>query len=565
MPKMIGYICKYTPINIFKVFGQEIIKIEPENSNFENADSFMHPNMCTYSKAVLEECINSKIDEIILVSCCDSIRRLYDVLKEYSNFKFIYILDVPRKDTSEAVNLFKLEIYKLIKSYEDYSSTKFDYKKLHDLLKTEIKNINISNSKPRTALLGARCSNSILNSLQSSGFDTSFNFTCTGNKSFNGNFDIDIYDDVVEGYSAYLLSLLPCMRMSNSQKRQAELSKIKDSLVGIIYHTVKFCDAYSYDYAKIKNSVNIPILKIETDYSKQCEGQIKTRVDAFIETIQPNNITKKSNISTSSVGGDTYVLGIDSGSTSTNAVIMDRDMKIKGFSIVSTGPQSSIGAQKAYDEVLKTTSISKDQIKYIVATGYGRVSIPFSNETVTEISCHAKGAFYFNKDIRTIIDIGGQDSKVIRLDDDGNVKDFAMNDKCAAGTGRFLDMMSRTLEIPLDKMGIESQKSKKEISITSMCTVFAESEVVSLIAKNVEIPDILNGLNNSISSKTYSLIERIGKKGCYAMTGGVAKNIGVVKALENKIGEKIFIPQEPQIVGAVGAALIALEHIVSSN
>ncbi len=218
-----------------------------------------------------------------------------------------------------------------------------------------------------------------------------------------------------------------------------------------------------------------------------------------------------------------YVAGIDSGSTSTNIVILDKDKNIISYSIVSTGAKSIYGAEAALDTALEKADLSKDNLKYIVSTGYGRVNIPFANENVTEITCHGIAAHHLNPSIRTVMDIGGQDSKVIKLDEKGNIKDFAMNDKCAAGTGRFLDMMARTLQISIDEMSREGLHWEEELKITNMCTVFAESEVVSLIAENKEKCDIIHGLNDSIASKMLSLLNRVGKEDAYMMTGGVAK------------------------------------------
>ncbi|HHV72782.1 MAG TPA: 3-hydroxyacyl-ACP dehydratase, partial [Clostridia bacterium] len=326
-------------------------------------------------------------------------------------------------------------------------------------------------------------------------------------------------------------------------------------LDGIIHHSVKFCDFYSFDYAYLKQKLDIPLLKIETDYTPQSEGQIRTRIEAFMESLggKPSKTIKKQS--------NKIVAGIDSGSLSTNVVILDGNKNILSYSIVRTGAKSLDSAYRAFQEALEKANLTEKQISYVVSTGYGRISIPFSRKNVTEITCHGKGAFHLNNKIRTIIDIGGQDSKVIRLDENGEVIDFAMNDKCSAGTGRFLEVMAKTLEIPLEEMGPESLNSREEITITSMCTVFAESEVVSLIAQNKNKADLINGINNSIASRTIALLERVGGKGAYMMTGGVAKNIGVLKALENKIGEKIYVPEEPQIVGALGAALIALESL----
>lgn len=256
-----------------------------------------------------------------------------------------------------------------------------------------------------------------------------------------------------------------------------------------------------------------------------------------------------------------YVMGIDSGSTSTNAVIMDQDRNIKAFSVVRTGAKSGVSADRVMKETLEKAGLKRDDLTWIVSTGYGRVSIEFADETVTEISCHGKGAHYFNPKIRTILDIGGQDSKAIRLSPEGDVTDFVMNDKCAAGTGRFLEMIARTLEVSLDELGAIALTSKEKIEISSMCSVFAESEVISLIANNKEKADIADGVCHAIANKASGLLKRVGMEPDFMMTGGVAKNPGVVRAVEEKIGAKLFIADEPEIVGAAGAALYALEKL----
>lgn len=578
---MIGYVCKYTPINIIESFGEKTLRIEPSISNFNNADTLMHPNMCTYAKSVLEECINCNIDKIVLVNCCDSIRRLYDVLLTQKQLKYLYIIDIPRKNDCCAKELFSRELLKFINSLEKFLNKKFDEKAFENTFKVHNieDNPTIKNSKNNfqnnvnIAIMGARCKKTLIDKIQNAGGKISFDFTCTSNTNKH-NFALPSnINNIIDWYSSELLESFPCMRISDISKRFQILNENKNSIDGIIYHTVKFCDLYSYEYASLKNKVSIPMLKIETDYSEQSEGQVKTRLEAFIETLTQNTNQNKSLTlkhidknylcySKDKLKNKVIVIGIDSGSTSTNAVILDENSNILSYSIVNTGAKSMDGAISALNEALNMAKISKEDISYIISTGYGRVSIPFANENVTEITCHGKAAFYLNKAVRTIIDIGGQDSKVIRLDDVGNIKDFAMNDKCAAGTGRFLDMMAKTLEISIDKMGVESLKWNEDLSITNMCTVFAESEVVSLIAKNKEKADIIHGLNNSIASKTVSLINRLGKSPQYMMTGGVAKNIGVVKCIEEKLNAKIFIAKEPQIVGALGAALIALEKVL---
>jgi predicted CoA-substrate-specific enzyme activase len=204
------------------------------------------------------------------------------------------------------------------------------------------------------------------------------------------------------------------------------------------------------------------------------------------------------------------------------------------------------------------SGIDRNSIERIIATGYGRNSVPFAHRAMTEIICHGAGAYFLNKKVRTIIDVGGQDSKAISLDENGKVKDFVMNDKCAAGTGRFLEVMARALESDLDDFGSISLRADNPARISSICTVFAESEVISLISKGETRENIIAGINESVASRVAAMAKRIGVIPPIMMTGGVAKNIGVVRALEEKLGTAITVSQETaQINGALGAAVLA--------
>ncbi|MES0341214.1 MAG: acyl-CoA dehydratase activase [Candidatus Humimicrobiaceae bacterium] len=256
-----------------------------------------------------------------------------------------------------------------------------------------------------------------------------------------------------------------------------------------------------------------------------------------------------------------YTCGIDIGSVSTEVVILENNNgedngKIVSYIISPTGANSKIAAENALKEACNSSGIERENIGPIVATGYGRINVPFADKNITEISCHARGAISTFPDTRTVIDIGGQDSKVIKLED-GNPVDFLMNDKCAAGTGRFLEVMARALEIDLESFTDIFLSNEGHVDISSTCTVFAESEIVSLIGQGVAKEKIIRGLIYSIVSKMTSMVERIGLEEPVCMTGGVAKNLGVVNALEEKLGVKIKIPDEPQITGALGAAYLA--------
>ena len=554
---MLGYICKYAPIEAFQSMGVEMKRIEPEVTNFTQADMKMHPNICSFAKGVLEDVLAGDYEGIILTTCCDSIRRLYDVLKEELPDKFIYILDTPRITKDAGITLYEGRIRKMIQAYEAFAGKTFEEEKLAEILETKQKEQSISLKEHvlNIGIVGARANASIARILEERGANVAFDITCTG---LRRKYLLEP-DQVLTGYTRGLLSQFPCMRMEAAAGRDELIEKYARSVDGIIYHTVQFCDNYSYEYAWLKKVLDAPMLQLETDYTKQSYGQVLTRIEAFLESLDAGK--EKRRPAPKGEKKDMYVMGIDSGSTSTNAVIMDGERNIVASSVVRTGAKSGESAQRILGEILEKAGLKREDISWIVSTGYGRVSIDFADENVTEISCHGRGAHYFNPSVRTILDIGGQDSKAIHLNEAGEVTDFVMNDKCAAGTGRFLEMIARTLEIDVDELGPEALRSTEDIEITSMCSVFAESEVISLIANNKEKADIANGVCRAIAGKAYSLLKRVGMEETFMMTGGVAKNPGVVRAVEEKIQSRLYICPEPEIVGAAGAALYALDKM----
>ncbi len=263
-----------------------------------------------------------------------------------------------------------------------------------------------------------------------------------------------------------------------------------------------------------------------------------------------------------------YYLGIDIGSLSCDAVIIDDDGEVVSWSVVPTGARNALAIERARTEALADAGLQPDELGAVVATGYGRNRVEDRLAAVTEITCHARGIRARLPETRVLVDIGGQDSKAIRLDDDGNVVDFAMNDKCAAGTGRFLEAMARALEVDLDDFGELDRGASGNLAISSMCTVFAESEVVSLVADGADVPEIVRGLHNSVASRTRGLVRRVASSldGLpVAMSGGVARNPGVVRALEQALGVTLQVPEEPDTIGALGAALIARDRYRKKN
>lgn len=247
-------------------------------------------------------------------------------------------------------------------------------------------------------------------------------------------------------------------------------------------------------------------------------------------------------------------IGIDVGSVAAKAAAFNGE-KIVATAIYPTGWSPKQVGEQLLEDVLKKAYATKDDIKSIIGTGYGRVSLPFVDKAVTEITCHGKGAFYMDPDIRTVIDIGGQDSKVIKLNQEGQVIDFLMNDKCAAGTGRFLQVMANALAVDVGDLS-DLASGVEPANISSMCTVFAESEVVSLVAEGTSKETIASGLLHSVCNKTYSLVSRIGIENKVFFSGGVSRNKLMGKLLSEKLEVEVISSKESPYLGAIGAAII---------
>lgn len=253
--------------------------------------------------------------------------------------------------------------------------------------------------------------------------------------------------------------------------------------------------------------------------------------------------------------------GIDIGSTMTKVILVDQKDKILASIIGPTGAEHRHLALKVMDEALQKAGLILEGVDFIVATGYGRINVPFADKQITEITCHARGIKALFPSARIIIDIGGQDSKGIKLDGEGKVANFVMNDKCAAGTGRFLEVISETLGLRLDQLGDISLKAKSLVKISNTCTVFAEHEVTSRLSEGAPIPEIVAGLHESIAGRVVNMVRQLGIEKEVVVTGGGAKDIGLVKAIEDKLGFDVLVPPEPFLTGALGAALVGHDFV----
>jgi len=260
-----------------------------------------------------------------------------------------------------------------------------------------------------------------------------------------------------------------------------------------------------------------------------------------------------------------YVAGLDIGSITSKAIIIDLKGKILASDMSRSVYDSSISASNVLRSCLEKAGLDMSDVSFIVATGYGRINVPFANKTASEIICNASGVNWLFPSARTVLDIGGQDSKVISVREDGSVRKFMMNDRCAAGAGRFFEVMSATLGISLDEFGKLAASSAETPKISSVCTIFAESEIIGMIARAVPKPHICAGLCESIANRLYQMLVTVKLEKDFVMTGGVAKNEGILKTLAGKIGGEILVPEEPQITTALGAALIALNSTVNAQ
>lgn len=254
-----------------------------------------------------------------------------------------------------------------------------------------------------------------------------------------------------------------------------------------------------------------------------------------------------------------FFAGIDIGSTMSKAAVVDAQGSLRGYVVGPTGAEHRRRANRVMEDVLAKSGVTLEEIAYIISTGYGRVNVPFADKQVTELTCHAKGVSSLFPEVRTAIDIGGQDAKVLKIKN-GRLTDFLTNDKCAAGTGRFLEVAAETLGLGLNEMGQISLQSDTPVKINSLCTIFAQQEIISRLSEGQPLTDILAGVYIAVTTRVVKLARQLKVEPPVVFTGGVAKNTGMVKAMETVLGMPVLVPEEPLITGALGAAILARDE-----
>lgn len=590
------YACKYAPVELLAGFGIKADAVRDTPATFDEAEAVLGPRLCGFSKALVQKTMETDIDHVILSTCCSAMQRSADAIDALGTCDTVDVFPIPHCQDECTQDRLAHEIARYIHTLEARTGASFDLSKCKASFRKSSRP-----HEPYIGLIGVRTPAWLLDMARELMPIRVVDLTCTGLRDVDvDEIDFSDADAFASTYAEALLDQIPCAYMQNTQTR-AHLFQ-DPNLKAVLYHTVQFCDFYDIECAQRQRIGNVPILHIEDDFTDQGEGQMRTRLGAFAEQLRGMGIggdpmkgalrdtagasssqegcdsgkseASKTSRSTNPIhqsdGRDSnrrssrndspqgnLVAGIDSGSTSTDVVIMDEHARIVATAILPTQGSATKSAEASLSEALGQAHIDRERIAKVVATGYGRDAIS-SQDNVTEITCHAKGAHYLDPSVRCIIDIGGQDSKAIAIDANGAVREFAMNNKCAAGTGRFLEMMAQTLGISLAEMSTLGDEGSQSTTITSTCSVFAESEAISLVAQDVPVADIVAAIDRSVAKRVGALARRVGIADTVMMTGGVTKNVGVVHAIEHAIGHPVATDPMAQLCGAIGAALTAL-------
>ncbi len=516
-----------------------------------------HENLCSYVKKLFEHLLakEAEYDLIVVPDSCDAMRKLHAALHGTVDPGRLFFLDFPRQEGKSAERFYAGVLDRL----RSYIQEHFEVTTAVDCWE-EVPEAKTAEGEKNIGLIGSNIDSTVLfRTAEKLGVRLLGISRCT-DRAFPDPAIVAAIRrraDLLE-LSGHYLRKNRCPRSHRpGRARDLALEIRKSRVSGVIFHTLKFCDFYPFEWIELRRElIDLPMLVLEHDLASTDEGQIMTRLSAFLESIfpRPSSSRPKDN-------GTGFFAGIDSGSHATKAVLVDTMGRTIAMEIVVTGTSVQKSAMEAFQKAMAAIHLRRSDVSRVVATGYGRSNVDFADECITEITCHAVGLYSLIGAQGTIIDIGGQDSKVIRLSKDGKVEKFAMNDKCAAGTGRFLEVIADRLGMSLEGFSSMAAQAKRATSVSSMCSVFAESEVISLIASGQPVESIAKGIHQAVASRTLSLVRRVEGIEPYYMTGGVARNRALVEELSRSLGTDIHVVAEPQMVGALGAAILAAESV----
>lgn len=559
MSMKVPVFCSLLPVEMFISKGFTPHYLTPEELGCENTGTHychFHENICSYAKLLFEYLSKreAEFDVIVVPASCDAMKKLYSSLLEKVPKKKLFFLDHPRAKTPDAAAFYASQLAALEKFLGPVATIVACH--------PEPQAKDLMTSSTKIGILGSNIYSGVLiDVLKAHNAEPVYLNQCLSKLRPDDKI-LGMYGQVAEPLkiAQVLLEKNICPRTHDEAGRQKIINDIKaQGIKGVVVNSLKFCDFYPFEYIFLKESLgpDFPILITENDLMSKDEGQISTRLSAFLERIGGAAFTsKKAKIKGQKA--EACFVGLDSGSHSTKGVCIDGSGEILAYEIIPTGTKVRDAAMKCLENLLKKAGKTRKDVNKITSTGYGRQCIEFADGSVTEITCHAVGANHVLKEPATIIDIGGQDSKAISFDGQGNVKKFVMNDKCAAGTGRFLEVMANKLHMDIGEFSKLAMETDKHVSVTSMCSVFAESEVISLLADGHGKERIAKGIHKSIAGRTASLVKRIEGEPPYYMTGGVARNKALLEELSEALGSKIKPLDNPQIMGALGAAIYSL-------
>lgn len=550
--------CSLLPVELLEAAGLTPRFLEGDALFRESSGACLfHDNLCPYVKA-LHEYLSEHQDEfglIVIPTACDAQKKLFNACRTTIDHRKLFLLDFPHVKTEGAVQFLAAQYRRLLCKCATLPLTPSPRGRG---MGKGIETPPEDGALKKIAIIGSNLPLKVVtNLLGQHGYKPAFLNHClekgrAANEGCKALMDASLVD-----YARYTLSKNSCPRtIDNGYKKELAEKITNDGFLGLIAVTFKFCDFQPFDYLYLKGLLpsDFPILLLEHEGRTENEGQIMTRVEAFLEKLKGKRKKEKVGEGDKSL----YFVGIDSGSHATKLVCIDKDGGIIFHKVVPTGTSIQKSSESLMLELMK--QIGRKDNLFVTATGYGRNQVQDCNDKVTEITCHAKGVYHRLRRGGTIIDIGGQDSKAIYIGKSGEVIRFAMNDKCAAGTGRFLEVISDRLGVSLEEFAELALQSKEVIPISNMCTVFAESEVISMLAKGHSTKEIAKGIHKAIAERTASLVRRIDGAPPYFMTGGVAKNRAIVGALSHELGNDVHVVEEPQFSGALGAALISRER-----
>ena len=568
----IPFFCSYIPAELLTACGHEVVDIslfENEKYGLEYSCS-LHDNICSYAKYLFSKIVDveNKFDFVVVPKVCDAMKHLHSSLCSSGKIES-FLLDVPGRTGEQSAKYLSAQYLALLKKIApDLDGTnKADF--LHtgvDARPVSTRLLDGEDADLRPVKIGVAGSSYapalFQNILKKYDAGAIFLRHCghgvvpSGEKQFSQTGSLE---EKLLAMAHNSQQNTICPRSDEGGMTNYIIAEItKQRLAGLIVTTLKFCDFYAFELERLKNKLpaDFPCLYLENDLSVNSDEQNVTRIEAFMEKILSGKPPTKKLPSQAVAAADIYSVGLDIGSTTTKGIMLKNGQEILASINIPTSINMKDSADIAFGKLLEQSSIPEEKIFRTIYTGYGRTAFA-DREQITEITCHAVGVNFLQPQAGTIIDIGGQDSKAIRIDDEGNVLRFAMNDKCAAGTGRFLESMVARMNITFDQFSALSLAADNPTPISSMCSVFAESEVVSLMTKGIPMESIARGLNFAIAERVGSLVRKVQGEAPFILTGGLSLNTGFARELENALGYRVTIFTKAQLAGAIGAAVIA--------